>query len=75
MKPTPKAPVAATTVAPSRTILLVEDEESVRSLVRKLLIASGLTVLDAPEWVPEFLTQSGRVRRVCDNSDDDLDGK
>jgi len=28
-----------------------------------------------PERVAEFLTQSGRVRRVSDNSDDGIDGK
>jgi PAS domain S-box-containing protein len=33
----------------SETILLVEDEESLRQLTRRLLVQSGYTVLDAPD--------------------------
>jgi two-component system, cell cycle sensor histidine kinase and response regulator CckA len=41
------APVAAATVGGSETILLVEDEESVRQLVRETLESRGYKILEA----------------------------
>jgi PAS domain S-box-containing protein len=46
----PVAPVsAASSLGGSETVLLVEDEASVRRLVRETLTAKGYTVLEAPD--------------------------
>lgn len=61
----PKTPNAAAAPAHgSETILLVEDEESVRSLVRDFLTSSGHTVLEAgdgPDAIHLAETHTGRI--------------
>jgi CheY-like chemotaxis protein len=53
------APAVAEDVSGSETILLVEDEEAVRRLVRKVLEGKGYTVLEASGW-QEALEITGR---------------
>jgi PAS domain S-box-containing protein len=58
------APPAPASVNGSETILLVEDEESVRSLVRDFLLANGHTVLEAgdgPDAIRIAETHGGTI--------------
>ena len=62
----PSVPASAPIrIVPSRTVLLVEDEAAVRSLVRKVLTRAGMTVLDTsgPE---DALQLMGRFKGVID---------
>jgi len=68
-RPVPEA--AATAPSPARgggsgaTLLLVEDEASVRAIVREMLVASGFNVLEAATG-PEALAVAQRTQRPID---------
>jgi signal transduction histidine kinase/CheY-like chemotaxis protein len=47
--PRPEEPADAGAHRGQETILLIEDEEGLRTLIRRLLSAQGYTVLDAPD--------------------------
>jgi len=62
-RPEPQAPVAAPASAGAETILIAEDEDMIRRLVRDVLTRNGYTVLDAPAGEPalELLRRQERV--------------
>src|SRR6266571_2591092 len=65
--PAPPAPQGKATAGGSETILVVEDEEAVRSLSRRALEASGYTVLaaaDGPDAVRRLERYGGPIHLV-----------
>jgi len=57
--PDRKSPAAAQDVTASGTVLVVEDDDAVRSLLRSVLTASGLIVLDAASPAEALETIAG----------------
>src|SRR5215469_7735301 len=48
-KETGRQPMPAPTTAPTRTVLVIDDEEPIRTAVRFILEDEGYTVLEAPD--------------------------
>jgi PAS domain S-box-containing protein len=65
--PTPAVPTAAVGARGAGTVLLVEDDEAIRTLVIRLLRGAGYSVLDAktgPDGLNEYRSHTGSISLI-----------
>ena len=64
LTPVVKEPAAVTHTGGTETVLLVEDDEAVRNVARRILVAGGYTVLTAANGVEALLSCEGNSAEI-----------